>query len=395
MEPSVQMIGLAGQALMNATLNETQPFRIGRSIEQNAYYEVHMNGWNAPADMQDHILDHWKSFPTQNPFIHYMLGVLYTVFFMVSCVGNGIVIWIFLGCKSLRTPSNMFIVSLACTDFIMMAKTPIFIVNSFGAGPVTSLYWCRVYGVLGAISGQGGGSTVALIAFDRYRTIARPFDGKLTKTQVMLMILVQFAILVPTAVAPGLEVWGRFVPEGFLTSCTADYITDEMKYRTFIYWCFTMYYCVPGLAIIYFYSRIYGHVKAHEKAMKEQAKKMNVKSLRSVGSAEEQEKSAEIRIAKVGISMWLLFIISWTPYIYVVFLGLTKSLDKLTPFVSMVPAVFCKAVACLDPFIYAANHPKYRLELQKKLPWFCIHEEAPKPNDATSTATSTEQTEKA
>lgn len=395
MEPTVQMIGLAAQAHMNATLNETQLFRIGRSLK-NEYYEVHMNGWNAPDEMVDQIPDHWKSFPTPNPFIHYMLGVLYTVFFFVSCVGNGIVIWIFLGCKSLRTPSNMFIVSLACTDFLMMAKTPIFIYNSFGLGPVTGLTSCRVYGVLGAISGAGGASTNALIAFDRYRTIARPFDGKLSKTQVMLLILVQYSLVIPTAVAPALELWGRFVPEGYLTSSTADYITDELKYRSFIYWCFTMFYCIPSTAIMYYYSRIYGHVKQHEKAMREQAKKMNVKSLRSVGSKEEQEKSAEIRIAKVGISMFLLHLISWTPYVVIVWFGLTGNLEKLTPFVSMVPAVFCKAVACFDPFIYAANHPKYRIQLQKKLPWFCVHEDEPSTNnETTSVQTSQETTEKA
>ena len=53
---------------------------------------------------------------------------------------------------------------------------------------------------------------------------------------------------------------------------------------------------------------------------------MNVKSLRSVGSKEEQEKSAEIRIAKVGVSMFILFMVSWTPYVVIVFYGVTRNL---------------------------------------------------------------------
>lgn len=41
---------------------------------------------------------------------------------------------------------------------------------------------------------------------------------------------------------------------------------------------------------------------------------MNVQSLRGVGSKEEQEKSAECRIAKVAMSIFFLFTISWLPY---------------------------------------------------------------------------------
>ena len=38
----------------------------------------------------------------------------------VNFVGNGLVIYIFLKTKSLRTPTNMFVVNLAISDCIMM-----------------------------------------------------------------------------------------------------------------------------------------------------------------------------------------------------------------------------------------------------------------------------------
>ena len=41
----------------------------------------------------------------------------------------------------------------------------------------------------------------------------------------------------------------------------------------------------------------------------------------------------------------------------------------LTPGVTMIPACTCKFVACLDPYVYAISHPRYRLELQNRLPW--------------------------
>lgn len=58
----------------------------------------------------------------------------------------------------------------------------------------------------------------------------------------------------------------------------------------------------------------------------------------------------------------------------------------LTPGVTMIPACTCKFVACLDPYVYAISHPRYRIELQKKLPWLAITE---KDVETSSTATET------
>lgn len=54
--------------------------------------------------------------------------------------------------------------------------------------------------------------------------------------------------------------------------------------------------------IIYYYSQIVSHVVNHEKALREQAKKMNVESLRS--NANTNAQSAEIRIAKVSYNFY-------------------------------------------------------------------------------------------
>lgn len=59
----------------------------------------------------------------------------------------------------------------------------------------------------------------------------------------------------------------------------------------------------------------------------------------------------------------------------------------LTPGVTMIPACACKFVACLDPYVYAISHPKYRMELQKRLPWLAIHEKEEKIADTPSIVT--------
>lgn len=57
----------------------------------------------------------------------------------------------------------------------------------------------------------------------------------------------------------------------------------------------------------------------HEKALKEQAKKMNVESLRS--NQNQASSSVEIRIAKAAITVCFLFVASWTPYAVLALIG--------------------------------------------------------------------------
>lgn len=135
--------------------------------------------------------------------------------------------------------------------------------------------------------------------------------------------------------------------------------------------------------IIYFYSQIVSHVVSHEKNLREQAKKMNVDSLRS--NQQQASQSAEIRIAKAAITICFLFICSWTPYGILAMIGAFGNSNLLTPGVTMIPACACKLVACIDPYVYAISHPRYRLELQNRVPWLAITE---KPISETASSTS-------
>ena len=95
--------------------------------------------------------------------------------------------------------------------------------------------------------------------------------------------------------------------EGYLTSCTFDYLTDTFDTRLFVAVLFTFAYCIPMSLIIYYYSQIVKHVFSHEKQLRAQAKKMNVESLRS-NQKGAGNVSAEVRIAKAAITICFLFV---------------------------------------------------------------------------------------
>jgi len=71
--------------------------------------------------------------------------------------------------KSLRTPSNLFIINLALFDLTMALEIPMLIVNSFYQRMVGWELGCDIYAALGSVSGMGSAITNAAIAYDRYR----------------------------------------------------------------------------------------------------------------------------------------------------------------------------------------------------------------------------------
>ncbi|CAG9087213.1 unnamed protein product [Plutella xylostella] len=343
----------------------------------------HMLGWNIPEEHQDLVHMHWRAFPAVSKFWHYGLALIYTCLMLTSLTGNSIVIWIFSTSKSLRTASNMFVINLAVFDLMMMIEMPLLIMNSFQQRMVGYQLGCDIYATLGSLSGIGGAISNAVIAFDRYKTISCPLDGRINKVQAALLILFTWLWSVPFTALPLFKIWGKFVPEGFLTTCSFDYFTDDQDTKVFVAAIFVWSYCIPMSLICYFYSQLFGAVRLHERMLKDQAKKMNVKSLAS--NKDDAGKSVEIRIAKVAFTIFFLFVCGWTPYAFVAMTGAFGDRSLLTPVATMVPAVCCKIVSCIDPWVYAINHPRYRAELQKRLPWMGVREADP---DSVSTNTS-------
>jgi r-opsin len=75
--------------------------------------------------------------------------------------------------------------------------------------------------------------------------------------------------------------FGRYIPEGILDSCSFDYLTRDQMTKIFGLCIFFFMYCVPLSLISFCYYFIVKTIFDHEKTLREQAKRMNVTSLRS------------------------------------------------------------------------------------------------------------------
>ncbi|XP_033343970.1 rhodopsin, long-wavelength [Bombus vosnesenskii] len=338
-----------------------------------------------PPDML-HLIDaHWYQFPPLNPMWHAILGFVIGLLGFISVSGNGMVVYIFLSTKSLRTPSNLFVINLAISDFLMMfCMSPPMVINCYYETWVLGPLFCQIYAMLGSLFGCGSIWTMTMIAFDRYNVIVKGLSGKpLTINGALLRILGIWLFSLIWTIAPMFG-WNRYVPEGNMTACGTDYFSKDIVSVSYILLYSIWVYFFPLFLIIWSYWYIIQAVAAHEKNMREQAKKMNVASLRS---SENQSTSAECKLAKVALMTISLWFMAWTPYLVINWSGIF-SLVKISPLYTIWGSLFAKANAVYNPIVYGISHPKYRAALFARFPSLACAAE-PAPTDATSTVSGT------
>ncbi len=124
-------------------------------------------------------------------------------------------------------------------------------------------------------------------------------------------------------------------------------------------------YFFPVIIIIYCYGAIVRAVYKHEDELRQQAKRMNVSSLRT--NEDQEAVSAEIKAAKVAIMNVTLWIFAWGPFTVISVLGTWWDPSIITPLMSELPILCAKSSAVYNPIIYALSHPKYREVLYYKL----------------------------
>ncbi|KAK7008556.1 Melanopsin [Halocaridina rubra] len=338
-----------------------------------------------------HMVDaHWYQFPPMNPLWYSLVGFFMVVMGTLSIVGNFVVIWVFMNTKSLRTPANLLVVNLALSDFLMMLTNfPPMVVSCYWQTWTLGAFFCEIYAFFGSLYGCVSIWTMVWITLDRYNVIVKGVSGEpLTSSGAMARIGGTWAVSLAWCLPPFFG-WNRYVPEGNMTACGTDYLTEGMTSQSYLFIYSVWVYIFPLLFNIYLYTFIIKAVANHEKQMREQAKKMGVKSLRS---EESQKTSTECRLAKVALMTVSLWFMAWTPYFIINYTGMLNK-SSVTPLFSIWGSVFAKANAVYNPIVYAISHPKYRAAMEKKLPCLACNTDNGDNISETASAATTEKAE--
>nr|AMP19652.1 opsin 6 [Euphausia superba] len=317
-------------------------------------------------DMLHRIDPHWYQFPPMNPMWYGILGFVISIALILSLFGNGVVIYVFVTTKNLRTPANFLIVNLAVADFCMMTSVSFpMIVNCVFRTWVLGPFICDIYGMCGSLFGCVAIYSMMFITYDRYNVIVKGITNK-PPTYKGSFAKITFSWIWCTGwcIAPILG-WNRYVPEGNMTVCGTDYLSKDWLSQSYLYAYGAIVYFCPLLYVLWAYTYIVSSVAAHEKNMRLQAEKMGMKSLRT---EESQKMSVEFRLARIALMTVALWFIAWTPYCVINFVGMNAK-HYITPLFSVWGSLFSKLNAIYNPIVYAISHPKYRAALYTKMPW--------------------------
>ena len=144
-----------------------------------------------------------------------------------------------------------------------------------------------------------------------------------------------------------------------LTSrCSFDHYTPTWNHKSYVMAAACTHYGCNLLIIIGSYFFIVKTIFKHEDDLRQQAKKMNVTSLRA--NEEQKAMASEIRAAKIAILNISLWIFAWTPFMVVSLIGTWYDSSLITPLMSELPNVCAKTSALYNPIIYTLAYPKYR-----------------------------------
>ncbi|XP_068161284.1 melanopsin-A-like isoform X2 [Antennarius striatus] len=300
---------------------------------------------------------------------HYTIGVVILVVGITGMLGNFLVIYAFCRSRSLRTPSNIFIINLAVTDFFMcFTQTPTFFITSMHKRWIFGKKGCELYAFCGALFGICSMMTLMVIAVDRYVVITRPLAslGVMSRKKALSIVAAAWVYSMGWSLPPFFG-WSAYVPEGLMTSCSWDYMTFTPSVRSYTMLLFTFVFFIPLSIIIFSYCCIFRAIRHTTRAITKISCDGNRDSVKRF-----HKMRSEWKMAKIALIVILLFVFSWAPYSCAALTAFAGYAHMLTPYMNSVPAVIAKASAIYNPIIYAITHPKYRSALSKYIPYLGV-----------------------
>uniref|UniRef100_A0A672YAR0 Neuropeptide FF receptor 2 n=1 Tax=Sphaeramia orbicularis TaxID=375764 RepID=A0A672YAR0_9TELE len=139
----------------------------------------------------------YVDFYLHKPSVAAVFTVSYLLIFLVCMLGNGVVCFIVLRSKNMRTVTNLFILNLAISDLLVgIFCVPTTLVDNIITGWPFGSVVCKMSGMVQGISVSASVFTLVAIAVDRFRCIVYPFKQKLTIATSKMIIVVIWVLAV-------------------------------------------------------------------------------------------------------------------------------------------------------------------------------------------------------
>ncbi|XP_015790474.1 tachykinin-like peptides receptor 86C [Tetranychus urticae] len=236
-------------------------------------------------------------------------SIVFGLMILVAMVGNTTVIWIVTGHRKMRTVTNVFLLNLTIADLIMATFNGVFnfVYMLHSHWPFGQTY-CKINNFIANVTVASSVFTITATSIDRYIAVVHPLKPRMTKHQVMLIIIMVWSLAALLSL-PNLLYSELFTipfqdggyrvvcilvwPDGYAGQSTLDYLYN----LTFL----AITYVIPMISLIITYS-LMSRVLWGSKGIGEETD-IQRESIRS-----------KQKVARMLIALVVLFAICWLPY---------------------------------------------------------------------------------
>ncbi|KAM9774740.1 teleost multiple tissue opsin b [Syngnathus typhle] len=273
--------------------------------------------------------------PSLSPTGHLVVAVCLGSIGTLGLVCNSVVLALFLRYRALRTPMNLMLVSISLSDLLVsILGTPFSFAASIHGRWLIGRAGCVWYGFINACLGIVSLVSLAVLSYQRYRTMTAPnaADGRDFRPALTGICFSWFYSVAWTL--PPLLGWSRYGPEGPGTTCSVDWRSRTANNVSYVVCLFAFCLALPFGVIVFSYGKL---LRAITQA-------------RSTSSVATRRR--ERRVLVMVVTMVLCFLLCWLPYGVVALMATFGPGDPLGPEASIMPSLLAKSSAVVNPFIY-------------------------------------------
>ncbi|CAG9819914.1 unnamed protein product [Phaedon cochleariae] len=249
--------------------------------------------------------------------------------------------------KQLWTPLNIILFNLVCSDFsVSILGNPWTLSSALSQRWIFGKTMCKMYGFFMAILGISSITSLAVLAYERYTIVSKPFRNHgLTRKGALYLVAGIWLYSLLLTVPPFLG-WGKYVNEAANISCSVNWEEQSMNAMTYILYLFAFGLVVPMGVIVFSYLHIIFTMRKNQIRM-------------------GQTTKAEGRVTYMIFLMIVAFLLAWSPYAVFALLAQFGNPSLISPAAGVIPALLAKSSICYNPIIYVALNSQFRQVLKQ------------------------------
>ncbi len=283
-------------------------------------------------------------------YVNVFLFLYISTISVLTVCGNLLVIISITVFKQLHTPTNLFILSVALSDFLVgICVMPVESIRSINSCFYMGKFHCQIFRIIMSVLGSASLINIMLVSIDRYFAVCKPlmYMSKMTIRKTLMCISLGWSVSICYNLVPmdlgNSNLTGKFVI--CLRECAVA-VSNAWGPADLI-----VSFIAPCIIILILYVRILTVALRQAKAISNTSKK---------GESQKNPKSfrkSEVKARKTMSIIVFVYLICWVPW-YISMLNMKQFQKSSVSFSALLCLFYTNS--CINPFIYAISYPWFK-----------------------------------